>query len=34
MAALEKIIVEKFSGIIFGFAIFWLSLVAYGLLNQ
>jgi len=34
MAKLEKIIIEKFSFIIFMFAIFWLGLVAYGLLNQ
>ncbi len=34
MAKLEKYIVENFSGLIFGFAIFWISLVAYGLLNQ
>ena len=34
MAKLEQLIIEKFSGIIFAFAIFWLGLIAYGLLNQ
>lgn len=34
MAKLEKIIIEKFTFIIFAFAMSWLGLVAYGLLNQ
>lgn len=31
---LDKILVEKFPHIIMGFVIFWLSLVAYGLINS
>jgi len=34
MEKLELFIVEKFTGIIFGFAASWIVLVAYGLLNQ
>jgi len=34
MAALDKLLVEKFPLIICAFATFWLGLVAYGLLNQ
>jgi len=34
MAKLEKLIIEHFSAIIFTFAIFWLALVGYGLINQ
>lgn len=34
LAKLEKNIIENFGGIIFGFAIFWFGLIAYGLLNQ
>lgn len=34
LAKLEKLIIERFSDIIFAFAIFWIGLVAYGLLNQ
>lgn len=34
MAKLENFIIEKFSGFIFAFAISWIVLVVYGLLNQ
>lgn len=33
-AKLEKNIVENFGGVVFAFAIFWFSLIAYGLLSQ
>ena len=34
MEKLEELIIEKFTGIIFLFALSWLGLVAYGLLSQ
>ena len=34
LAKLENMIVINFSGIVFAFALFWLSLIAYGLLSQ
>ncbi len=34
MAKLENLILEKFPSIIFSFALFWLALITYGLLNQ
>jgi hypothetical protein len=33
-AKLEENIVKNFGGVVFAFAIFWFSLIAYGLLNQ
>jgi len=34
MAKLENLLIEHFSFIIFAFAVSWLGLIAYGLLNQ
>jgi len=34
MAKLEQLIIENFPSIIFSFAVFWLALISYGLLNQ
>jgi len=34
MHKLETLIIEKFTFIIFAFALSWLGLIAYGLLNQ
>lgn len=34
MEKFEKFVVEKFPVIIFSFTAFWLSLVAYGLINS
>jgi hypothetical protein len=34
MEKLDKFLVEKFPMIIVGVAVFWFSIVAYGLLNQ
>jgi hypothetical protein len=31
---IDKLLVEKFPHLIFGFTIFWLSLVAFGLFNS
>lgn len=34
MEKLEQFVIEKFTGIIFTFAVSWLVLVAYGLFNS